>query len=557
LNRRIDAGPAFALLLYIVAASLFFGLRVATTAGLSYVGRGVDPQIFIWSLAWWPHALLHGINPVITHVVWAPDGVNLAWTTSVPGLALLLAPVTLLVGPVAAFNVAAVLMPALAAWTCFLLCRYLTGSLWPSLVGGYLFGFSSYMLGQEEGHLHLTSVFLIPLIALVVVRFLNRELDRVQLSIRLGLLLALQFFLSTEVFFTATLATLFATVIAYSCAPKLRGRLRFLAAPLAGAYLVAFVIASPLVYYAISGFDTHPINQPRNFAADLLNLVVPTKLSLISLRERAFVSHFLGNDSERGAYLGLPVLLTIGLFARRRRSTPEGRFLLICLAVGVLAELGADLRFNGTRLLPLPVSLIDRLPLFDNMLPARLSLFVSLAAAVIVATVVNAGRSSVTRIVLPTLAVVSLLPNLGSHAWITRPDNPRFIANGIYRYCLRRAENTLIFPPGSRGDSMLWQAESGFWFRIAGGYLSPVVPPSFTRFRVAHAALAASSTPRQILMLARAKGAHTIIVDARHSLPWTSLISGRPSKAAGVLLFRLRHSRARTARCVSTSHTVA
>src|SRR5690348_18126748 len=30
-----------------------------------------------------------------------------------------------------------------------------------------------------------------------------------------------------------------------------------------------------------------------------------------------------------------------------------------------------------------------------------------------------------------------------------------------------------------RGDSMIWQADARFWFRIAGGYITPVVPPGF------------------------------------------------------------------------------
>ncbi len=56
------------------------------------------------------------------------------------------------------------------AWAAFLLCRHLTGRFWPSLVGGYLFGFSSYELGHVLGQPQLTAVFAVPLIALVVVR---------------------------------------------------------------------------------------------------------------------------------------------------------------------------------------------------------------------------------------------------------------------------------------------------------------------------------------------------------------------------------------------------
>ena len=37
-----------------------------------------------------------------------------------------------------------------------------------------------------------------------------------------------------------------------------------------------------------------------------------------------------------------------------------------------------------------------------------------------------------------------------------------------------RNETVAIFPFGGGGDSLLWQAESGFWFRVAGDGLQPV-----------------------------------------------------------------------------------
>ncbi len=149
------------LALYLVISASYFGLPVAAHPGRTIIGTGADPEIFIWMFAWWPHALAHGLDPFRTNEIWTPDTYNLAWTTSVPGLAALFAPVTLLAGPVASYNLAAVLMPALAAWTAYLLCRYLTGRTWLSLAGGYLFGFSSYMqnavfpslfLGQVPGN---------------------------------------------------------------------------------------------------------------------------------------------------------------------------------------------------------------------------------------------------------------------------------------------------------------------------------------------------------------------------------------------------------------------
>ena len=59
-------------------------------------------------------------------------------------------------------------MPALAAWTAFLLCRRLTRSSWASLAGGYLFGFSTYVLAAELTHIFSAAVFLVPVAALLV-----------------------------------------------------------------------------------------------------------------------------------------------------------------------------------------------------------------------------------------------------------------------------------------------------------------------------------------------------------------------------------------------------
>ena len=217
---RTSARASAAVLAGFTAISfLFFGLRLVSHPGRAILGSGRDPQIFIWSFAWWPHAIGDGENPFVSHAIYAPDGINLAWATTVPGLALAFAPVTILFGPVVAYNLAALLMPALAAWTAYLLCRYLTGSLWASVAGGYLFGFSAYMLGQQLAHLHMTAVFLLPLVALTVVRFVREELDGRGLAWRLGVLLGLQFWLSTELFFTAILALGVALVLAFGLVP--------------------------------------------------------------------------------------------------------------------------------------------------------------------------------------------------------------------------------------------------------------------------------------------------------------------------------------------------
>jgi hypothetical protein len=467
---------------YAALSFLYFGVRLLPHPGRYLIGYGADPDIFVWNFAWWPHALLHGQNPIVTHAVWAPDGINLAWVTSVPGLALAFLPLTLLFGPAVGYNVAAILMPALAAWTAFLLCRHLTRSFWPSVAGGYLFGFSSYMLGQLLGHMHMSSVFLVPLVALVVVRFVEGGLDARGLAWRLGLLLAAQFTLSTEIIFTVSFALAVAAALAYAVVPAARARLRALPAPLAAAYGLMAVLVSPLLYYALTDFETGTVNSPKPYSADVANLVLPTRLVGLGNGIASGVAEsFPGNDAERGAYLGLPTLIVIGWFLWRRRRTASGRLLGLALAVGLAIELGTSLWVGGNRIVTLPWELVARLPLFNNVLPVRFSLFVSLAAAVVVA--LWASSRDVprwARVALPVAAVLSLVPTLRQADWKLHPNRPQlFTESSLLSACVPKGENVLVFPFGPREHSMLWQAESDFRFRMAGGYLRPDTPEGF------------------------------------------------------------------------------
>jgi hypothetical protein len=545
--RRVRHPRGVALAAYLGLSLLYFGVPVAAHPGRRYIGEGVDPQIFIWSLAWWPHAIFDWTNPIVSHAVWAPVGVNLSWVTSTPGLAVALAPVTLLAGPVVSYNVIAVLMPALAAWTAFLLCRHVTGSFWPSLAGGYLFGFSSYMLGQTEGHLHMTSVFLLPLVALVVLRFVEGSLDGRGLAIRLGLLLAAQIAFSTEVFLTLTVALAVALGVAFATLPSARERLRRAALPIVGGYAIATVLASPFLYYAFTDFEGDSLNEPADFPADLLNLIVPTHLSALSIgRANTIAAQFKANPAENGAYLGLPLLVILGWFCWRSRRRPAGRFLAVLLGIGIVAELGTALTVRGATYFPLPFRLLAELPAFNHVLPVRFAVYVSLAAAVMAALwgATRPPRESI-RVALLGLAVVAILPHLWHDDWRVHPTRPAFLTAEHYRTCLRPNENVLALPHPSWGNSMLWQAEAGFRYRMANGSLSTAIPDRVPDREIVLSLLGGdmpAGGAGDIVRFARHQGASVIMVEGEHAEPWRTVLenAGYPSRAAaGVILFRL------------------
>jgi len=479
---------------YAAVSLVFFGLRIAPHPGRDLIGSGPDPEIFVWSLAWWPHAIAAWTNPFVSHAVYAPGGINLAWATSVPGLALPLAPVTALFGPVVAYNVAAVLMPALAAWTAFALCRRLTGSVWASLVGGYLFGFSSYILGHlVAGHLNLTAVFLLPLVALVIVRFTDGELSARGLSWRLGVLLAAQLSISTEIAATLTLCLVGGLGLGLLLMRDRRAQLRALTLPTVGAYGVAAVIAAPLVVYAFIGFVGSSLSIP--FSTDLANLVVPTPLTGLGGEHFAATSvRFRSGVHEAGLYLGAPLLLVVAHFAWHERRSPSARWLVAAVLVLVVLSLGASLRIDGDRIVTLPWAAVQNLPVLNNVLPARLGVFVWLLAAVISARWIATTRGA-TAVVVPLAVIATLAPAPWRGNSILHPTRSAFFTTGAYRTCLPRGETLAVFPYGSFGDSMLWQAESGFAFNLAGGYLRYDPPATYANDPTAYKLNVLSNQP--------------------------------------------------------------
>jgi Predicted membrane protein (DUF2079) len=467
-----------ALVLYAAVAFSYFGVRLLPHPGRVVVGHGPDPGTWIWSFAWWPHAIGSWTNPFFTHAVYAPQGIDLAWTTTVPGLALPFAPLTLAFGSVVTFNVAAVLLPAAAAWTAYLLCRHVTGSTWASLIGGYLFGFSSFVLGQQLlGHIHMTGCFLMPLFALSVLRYLEGELDKRGASWRLALLLAWQLLISTEMTAMVTFALIVGSVLAFAFAPSLRPRLRSFLAPAIAAYATAAVIDGPFVFYLLHGFHSGSFANAVNARTDLANVLFPTETN--GLAGGSFKSVSRSFDSvEYGLYLGVPILLVVVLYAWRMWRSPGARVLLWTLAVAFVLSLGVALDVGGHRIVSMPWALTRHVPVLDNIRADRFAIFVELIAAVIVAlwTSQTKGRVFARPYVLPVLTVALLVPNVALAGYRSALRQYPFFASGAYRSCIQQGNTIAVFPigqadPVEQTDAMRWQADSGFRFRLAAGYL--------------------------------------------------------------------------------------
>jgi len=128
--RQRDAAGLLALISYLCFSLFLIDPSLWAHFGSLKLGNGSDATWYMWQLVWWPYAISRGINPFVSYLVWVPAGVNLGWTCACPLAAILMWPVTLAGGPVAAFNIFNFVTPAVSAWGAFLLCRYLSHSWW-------------------------------------------------------------------------------------------------------------------------------------------------------------------------------------------------------------------------------------------------------------------------------------------------------------------------------------------------------------------------------------------------------------------------------------------
>ncbi|MEA2417825.1 MAG: hypothetical protein QOE60_31 [Thermoleophilaceae bacterium] len=539
---RVRSPVVWSLAVYAVISLVFFGWPVRGELGSTLIASNtIDPSIYTWFYEWWPWSLVHGHNPFLTDYILVPQGYNLSWVTAVPGPSYLAAPVTFLFGPVVTYNALALAAPALSAWTAFLLCRHVTRASVPSLVAGYLFGFSPYMLRMLQGAPHLYFVALIPLFVLLVLwRLEGRIGDRVLfLGVAVGL--AVQFFTSNDVLVTFTIFAAVTLALAFALFVEWRPLLLRTAGVIVAGYAGAAVLATPALFHMLFHGHTTPEQNTPLYANDLVSWVVPDSSLLV-----ADTHEINGTPPQYGglAYFGIPLLMLIGFHLWRNRNGRTARLLALCFAIPALCGLGHRLTVDGdvTRL-GLPWSVVDRLPGIELLVPQRFALYAFLAAALILALVL-AREPRVPAWGLGLLAVVAIVPWVGSAYWKAPVYTPAFFTTGEYRSHLTSKDRVLPIP--IIGDSMRWQAEEDFPFKLVGGGVG-AFPKGYTSYPAFGMLISGEAGPdyaAEMRRFVRAKGTTAVVAEKAAISPGRAKLLAslgvKPVDVGGVLLYRLR-----------------
>jgi hypothetical protein len=463
-----------AYLIYQALAVWQWVVPILPAFGREHIGTATqDANFYQWSLSWTPWAIAHAQNPLHAGAVFAPTGVNLAWTAFIPGPALVTWPVTAAFGPLASLNLLLAVAPALAAWATYLLCVRLTRAFWPSLVGGFLFGFTAYMATNMNGYPNLVLIFPVPLLAYLVVRRIEGSIGRVAFVVWSALLLIILFSISTELFGTAAALGAIAFGAAVLLAADLRRRLLETGALILLAGAIMAVVLAPYVAAVVVHSPETPVRTPELARADPRAFVIPPPVTAIG--ERELVGPV--TDSPRGngeRYLGIGVVATLVGFAiteRRRRGT----WALVgsVVVIGALA-LGPVVTIGGSARSWLPGRLVADAPFLSSAAPPRLTAYALLVVAVIASLWLSRahGPWAFARWAIVLVAIVGAFPAGVGHP--IQEDLP-LMSSEVVRDVLRVGE-TVYAIPFVKGDEMRWQAASGYWFRLAEGDIGPIPP---------------------------------------------------------------------------------
>lgn len=467
--------------IYLFFSILFFALKHNFSLTNSIFTLSGDPEIFIWSFNWWPFALAHHLNPFITKYIWYPVGFNLAWATAIPTLSLLFFPITHLFGAIASFNLMALLGPVLAATSMFYLLFVITKKYLPSLLAGYIFGFSSYELGQLLGHTHLYATFCFPLLIMLFILRYQEKIKRYVFVLLSALLLIMQFGISIELFATLFVFSAIAILILLSFSDK-RTRIHILKVVLEVGYslIIALIFLSPYIYYLLKGYKEVLANAPNAsdysvYSADLLSFIIPTPITAIGhtlfLKTTA---KFAGNFAEEGSYLGIPFILIFLYISIKNRKKIVYRSLAILFLILIIASLGSTLHINGnSEKLTLPWIIAEHLPLLSSAITDRFSMYVFLVLALIIGlwlSIKTSKRTYLIKLAVVIVAIIFILPNTSMYFWKPTPKPKIFQPTLVSKY-IPKNSNVVILPYGYLGNSMLDQYESDMDFTQSGGYI--------------------------------------------------------------------------------------
>jgi hypothetical protein len=361
LDALIQHREALVMLVVYSALAVVMTWPVAAQLGTHLAGGRDDLMTHQWTFWWVKQALLHGLDPYYTHLIFYPQGVtllyhNIAWFNIGVWL-----PLQAVLGGIAAYNVIFIATFALNGFATYLLAREWTGSLWAAGIGGLVYGFWPFIQSQYD-HPNMILVFWIPLTLLFLKRTLERQRKRDALfaGVCLAMIGVTRWHLLIMGGVIIGLYVFYAFVTQRACRTRLVLRRLTLVGAVAGLLLLPMTL--PIVGQLTRA---HPedifLDEQDTGQTDVMAYLLPPRDHPLSSEATLHLSENLVINQTYVPFLGYVTLALaiLGALSDRKRAG----FWVLATMVCALLALGPQLRVNGQLYpdVPMPYRLVEGL----------------------------------------------------------------------------------------------------------------------------------------------------------------------------------------------------
>ncbi|MFY1654237.1 hypothetical protein ACN27J_25555 [Solwaraspora sp. WMMB762] len=463
-----------------------------------------DQTLYEWFLAS-DARLLFGDFGLLSDRLNAPDGVNLMANTTVIALGFLMAPVTVLFGaPVSFALLVAGNLAASAIAFYFLFSRPLGAHRLAAATGGAFCGFAPGMVSQSNSHLHMTALWLIPVMMWLLLRIMRAadptgstpdgrilgpagRPDRRRIVTSggwLGLVVAVQVFVGEEVLFLTAVTLIIMAAAFAATRPRYAWRIlpNFVAGMLVAVAVGVVLLGYPLWFqFAGPQSVSDGVFDPAYFSADLASWPAVSELSVAG---SAAAAELTTGPAEYNTFLGWPLVLVTAAATGWLIRRP----VVVACAAGTLLmaglSLGPRIVVDGAKSdVPGPYALLDGMPVVDGALPMRFALAVIPLIAVILTLAVDRalrlGRRPA-RLAVPAVVAVALIPVVPAPLpAMDRDPLPEFIVGGHWRSCVPSGGVLVPVPPATPPQPwpMAWATATTVDFGMPEGFfIGPYAP---------------------------------------------------------------------------------
>jgi len=477
--RNHKVSLSFVALYTVITAAL---MSPVATTGLrnSTVWPEGDASLPIWAYGYVSHLSqwFSGGAPFYTDSIYHPHGLNLLANTTSFGLAVMLIPVTWLIGPIGSFNLTMLLCPVLSATAMMWSLKRVIPSPYARGVAGLVWGFSPFIMEAFYwGWPNFLFLVAPPLIFWALVELFHNDIPSRRLGMFAGVMLAVQITIGGEVAAMSTVGVIVVAILVGLPYVAIRRRLP---------NDVSWSRLTTTLMWSIIGF------VPLGVPVALFAALGPAHLDKWVWSEGFMKAGFnwsplVNTPIVRGSlgywwypvmpnhfFMGWPLLIVGGLAILLLRHS-VARTVAVVGLVGLWFMRGGAAYFN-------PLRILWALPVVRNIVPGRFIMLTWFAIAVLTAfAVANVTaflkkrnwnpRVRVSLIVVSLCAVFYQPAHAVIFAGPWHTQSPRHDpALTVYGKSLTSTKVVMVYPVWKSAASMIQQVTEPLHIKLIGGW---------------------------------------------------------------------------------------